>query len=451
MNLDLKKCRGQCYDGAANMSGKHTGVAKQISDEEPRALYIHCYGHVLSLSVKDAIALIKCMSDGLDISKEIINLIKKSPKRDSLLHKIQKNISDEDDDVPTIGIRKMCPTRWTVKADAIESILSNYNILQDVWEESLSETSSDPTLKARINGVSTYMKKFDFFFGINLANLLLRHSDNLSKSLQKGDISASEGQDMARMVVSTLKSLRNEDQFMMFWNKVQRDAKEKHVDEPSLPRKRQKPARFRDENASETSTSTNPCEHYKDIFMEAVDAITGSIESRFKQKGYETYKQLENLILHAAEGKDYEEEMKFVTEFYGSDFNKHALETQLFTFKANFPRVKNESIRFKDVVKFMKELPEAQRQLFSEVSTLVKLILVLPATNAVSERSFSSLRRIKTYLRTTMAQSRLNHLMTLNVHNEMTDALSLVNVANDFVSHHEYRSCLLYTSPSPRD
>ena len=236
-----------------------------------------------------------------------------------------------------------------------------------------------------------------------------------------------------------MKSMKNDDQFKLFWNKVQKDAKEKQVDEPSLPRKRQRPVRFRDDNATESSTSSNPCDHYKDIYMEAIDVITGSIESRFNQKGYETYKQLENLVLQAAEGKDYEEELNFVTEFYGSDFNKHSLETQLLTFKTTFPRINNESVTFKDVVNFMKGLSKAQKELFSEVSTLVKLILVLPATNAVSERSFSSLRRIKTYLRTTMSQARLNHLMTLNVHKDYTETLSLVDVANEFISNHEQR------------
>lgn len=42
----------------------------------------------------------------------------------------------------------------------------------------------------------------------------------------------------------------------------------------------------------------------------------------------------------------------------------------------------------------------------------MKLLLVMPATNVTSERSFSTLRRIKTYLQTTMSQERLNYLMS---------------------------------------
>ena len=43
------------------------------------------------------------------------------------------------------------------------------------------------------------MMKFDFFFGAMLGQTVLSHSDNLSRTLQKGDISASEGQDTAEM------------------------------------------------------------------------------------------------------------------------------------------------------------------------------------------------------------------------------------------------------------
>lgn len=70
---------------------------------------------------------------------------------------------------------------------------------------------------------------------------------------------------------------------------------------------------------------------------------------------------------------------------------------------------------------------------------LVCLILVMPATNATSERSFSALKRVKTYLRTSMKQQRLNDLMLLHVHQEFTDKLNMVACANDFASANERR------------
>lgn len=75
----------------------------------------------------------------------------------------------------------------------------------------------------------------------------------------------------------------------------------------------------------------------------------------------------------------------------------------------------------------------------SEAFTLLRLILVMPATNAVSERSASALRRVKNYLRSTMSQSRLNNLMALHVHKERCDNLCLQSCVNDFISANEHR------------
>ena len=87
----------------------------------------------------------------------------------------------------------------------------------------------------------------------------------------------------------------------------------------------------------------------------------------------------------------------------------------------------------------------------SQVSKLVKLLLVMPATNAGSERSFSAVRRIKTYLRSTMSQQRLNHLMLLHVHKSETDALNLVDVANDFIAGNDHRKHVFGTELKPSD
>ena len=54
LSLPLERCRGQCYDGASNMSGRCSGVAARILQEEARTLYVHCMGRSLNLAVQDA-------------------------------------------------------------------------------------------------------------------------------------------------------------------------------------------------------------------------------------------------------------------------------------------------------------------------------------------------------------------------------------------------------------
>ena len=87
----------------------------------------------------------------------------------------------------------------------------------------------------------------------------------------------------------------------------------------------------------------------------------------------------------------------------------------------------------------------------SQVSKLVKLLLVMPATNAQSERLFSAVWRIKMYLRATMSQQCLNHLMRLHVHKTQTDALSFVNVANNFISGRDHRKHVFGNKFKPGD
>ena len=66
-NLSINLCRGQCYDGVSSMSGRHSGTV-QITSEEPRALYTHCYGHALNLAVGDTVKQQKLLRDALDVT-----------------------------------------------------------------------------------------------------------------------------------------------------------------------------------------------------------------------------------------------------------------------------------------------------------------------------------------------------------------------------------------------
>ena len=79
MNLSLSKCRGQCYDGASTMKGARNGAAKQLRDEEPRAIYLHCNGHALNLASGDTVKKSKLMKDALDVTYEVSKLVRYSP------------------------------------------------------------------------------------------------------------------------------------------------------------------------------------------------------------------------------------------------------------------------------------------------------------------------------------------------------------------------------------
>ena len=60
-------------------------------------------------------------------------------------------------------------------------------------------------------------------------------------------------------------------------------------------------------------------------------------------------------------------------------------------------------------------------------------------TSATTERTFSTLRRLKNYLRSTMSQKRLNHVVVLHTHKERIDELDLLATAREFVSANDRR------------
>ena len=57
--------------------------------------------------------------------------------------------------------------------------------------------------------------------------------------------------------------------------------------------------------------------------------------------------------------------------------------------------------------------------------------------------TITALKRIKTYLRSTTGEGRLNHLMLLHVHKELADGIAMVEVANLFVGDNQRRMQLL--------
>ena len=94
---------------------------------------------------------------------------------------------------------------------------------------------------------------------------------------------------------------------------------------------------------------------------------------------------------------------------------------------------------FDDILAKIKQLSEAENCMITEIITLCKLLLVNPATSAAGERSFSSARRLKTWLRSTMTQTRFSNLTILNTHKQRTDKLCLIDVANEFTALNENR------------
>ena len=160
---------------------------------------------------------------------------------------------------------------------------------------------------------------------------------------------------------------------------------ERDVNEPKLPWLWKYPAHF-EEGKAPTEFHSTVKEFYCCIYYEALDLIVESIRDRFDQPGYRVYQCLENLLLKAAKQEDFTEELQLAVSTYTSDIHESNLQMQLQTLGSAV----HEKVNIFDVRDYRKKLTPAERLLLNEVTKVMKLILVMPATNAVSERSFSA-------------------------------------------------------------
>ena len=235
----------------------------------------------------------------------------------------------------------------------------------------------------------------------------------LSRAFQKKDLSAIAAKKGSLVVVSTLKELRNDSEFSKFWTNVRERAIQLEVGEPILPRRRKLPKRL-DESNSTTFHDATPEDMYKRYYFELIDTVMGEIERRLNSLSFTLYTRMEMLLQSAAEGKEVcREAVQEVVEHFSDDLNLDDLCTELALLKNVMALMEFTYANLKrKVIEYGAILPQ--------VTKLLQLLLVVPATSATSERSFSSLRLLKTFLRTTMSQSRLNHLMLLYVHKDYT-------------------------------
>ena len=114
---------------------------------------------------------------------------------------------------------------------------------------------------------------------------------------------------------------------------------------------------------------------------------------------------------------------------------KKKLEVQLASFSNNYSE---EDKSLQGIIQYFEKSP-GMKIFYSEIYKLIQLILIIPASNASSERYFSVLKRIKSCLRSTMSQERLNHCMITSIYKEELMKIDMFEVLNRFVSASEYR------------
>jgi len=99
----------------------------------------------------------------------------------------------------------------------------------------------------------------------------------------------------------------------------------------------------------------------------------------------------------------------------------------------------NVSVTVSEVAQLLGSQNRITQILFSELIRLAALCLSQPCSNASSERAFSVLRRLKTWLRNTIGQKRLTHLGLMTTSRDIVQNLDRKKLINDFVERTEER------------
>jgi len=158
--------------------------------------------------------------------------------------------------------------------------------------------------------------------------------------------------------------------------------------------------------------------------LQVIDNVTTSIRERFLDNNdLRLYRDVEALLLSTDPPRDNNKHIPVVEASTVSaqlpDIDCEALEMELNLIRACKGNGNMEQFEsFTGLTTILLGKPKDVRVMLPETMKLVNLLTVVPASSATAERSFSSLRRLKTWLRSTTTQLCLNSLAILTVHRE---------------------------------
>ena len=341
-------------------------------------------------------------------------------------------ISLSDDSVSQPSLRPLCPTRWTVRHSAISSIFVSYQALISTLEV-IQQGHDEYAAKGR--GLLVQMESFDIFFSLKLGHLIFAAAEQFSINLQAKDTTVGEGLRGSQLLSSYYTSLRTDEKFDTFYSSVV-NSSQGLTDEPVLPRYRRRPRRF--DEGDHPHRFHTPEERYRQIYFEALEHCCGELDNRFNQSDLPNVSSLEKLLLDAANGsEDNPEDIPSFLSQYLSEEETVQLRAQLPMLSPAILSAFSGSVKKVTSVRTVCDALEQSKmvkEMLQVIHKLAIMYLTFPVTSATSERSFSALRRVKTYLRSSITSQRLNNLFLLYVHQAQTDALDITSIAKDFAS-----------------
>jgi hypothetical protein len=173
-----------------------------------------------------------------------------------------------------------------------------------------------------------------------------------------------------------------------------------------------------------------------------VDIANASLKNRFEE--LDVFKSIFGFLLSSKTMKLLNdiELMKCCAEFAetftqkdSSDVEVHEFFSELRVLQMTLP---NATMCAMEIFEFVRNVDS-----YPNVLVAYRILFTIPVTVALAERSFSKLKLLKNYLRSSMSQERLNGLATLCIEMDMLDQIDVDSILGDFASRNARRSCFL--------
>lgn len=433
MHLPLKNCVGQAYDGASVMSGEIAGVQTLIRQQSTFPCpYIHCHAHRLNLVLVDVAKSVEFVGATFGLFEAIYAFQSVS----TLRH--EKFAESQRDEARVLNIPQQSDTRWVCKYKGVTFFKSRFSNVIVALENCCMSKNGKEAAEAR--GLLTQFKSFDVVFVLCLFHDLLGLTNSLSMALQTSAIDVGS---CARIVDATVKTLaikRCDGYFDSIWDSAVSMANDCNICLPSMAaskRNADPPSRLEGYlltspmGSRNSSSSTDAkAEHRRKCFA-VIDAFLSELKRRFSDNNY---------VFEAAIATDPRQPSFLSFELMREFADMHAVfgisTTQLkcqcevarnmFLTRISETTSEPANVRPKPkysnagqiYAKLMDMAPA-----FPDLLKYFQLILCLPVASASAERSFSTMKRIKTYLRGTMKGERLSDLALLSIERELSGNL----------------------------
>lgn len=320
-NINIQECRAVCFDGASAFQGQHAGVAVKMQAKQPKIIVTHCHMHCVNLAVQETVSSVSIMRNFLQLVMDLINFFRESPKRCAIVRNVAESLKCSQS-----HIRPLCPTRFTVKYRAIESISKQLSVLQTALM-TINNEYTENKLRAHACGFMKRLSEFEFFFCLQVSLLLFELTDRLSTQLQSPRLSAGESVNLVKFCIDEIEKHRCDNGFDKIWQKANSASADMDADAPCLPRQTGVSKRLQQSNVYKFSTAK---EWYRSIYFEVLDYALEGLRRRVVEQNVKVLLATESLLLSGWFGSELnKEDMHKVTEHFATDIDCFRLEQQL--------------------------------------------------------------------------------------------------------------------------